>query len=162
MAIVNDPQVLILDEPLSGTDPRQRIEISELLVTMARSGRTIVVSSHILEEVESIADSIVLMVDGKLAASGDYRAIRAKLNERPYKLSVGCSDPRGLAAALVAMEGVESVQVGEDGRIVVLSASVGALQIAVPRLAAEQGIRLERVEPLDDSLESVFGYLVSR
>ena len=161
-AIVNDPEVLILDEPLSGTDPRQRIEISELLTEMAGAGRTIVVSSHILEEVETIASGIVLMVDGKLAASGDYRAIRARLNERPYRVSVGCSDPRGLAAALVGMEGVESVQVGTEGRMVVLSSSASILQTAVPRMAAERGIRLDRVEPLDESLESVFGYLVSR
>ncbi len=161
-AMVNDPEVLILDEPLSGTDPRQRMELSELLTEMADAGRTIVVSSHILEEVETIAGGIVLMVDGKLAASGDYRAIRARLNERRYKVSVGCSDPRGLAAALVAMDGVESVQVGEDGRMVVLGDSADLLQMAIPRLAAERGIRLERVEPLDDSLESVFGYLVSR
>ena len=161
-AIVNDPEVLILDEPLSGTDPRQRIEISELLTQMAGAGRTIVVSSHILEEVETIASGIVLMVDGKLAASGDYRAIRARLNERPYRVSVGCSDPRGLAAALVGMDGVESVQVGTEGRVVVLSSSATILQTAVPRLAAERGIRLDRVEPLDESLESVFGYLVSR
>ena len=161
-AIVNDPEVVILDEPLSGTDPRQRMELSEVLTEMAEAGRTIVVSSHILEEVETIAGGIVLMVDGKLAASGDYRAIRARLNERPYKVSVGCSDPRGLASALVTMDGVDSVEVGAEGRLVVLSSSAAALQMAVPRLAAERGIRLERIEPLDDSLESVFGYLVSR
>ncbi len=159
-SMVHDPEVMLLDEPLSGTDPRQRIEFSDLLAELAADGRTIVVSSHILEEVEALADSILLMISGKLAASGDYRAIRAKLNERPYTVSVGCSDPRRMAAALVGLNEVDSVSVDQDGRVIVMSKNVSSLQVAVPRLAMESGIRLERVEPLDDSLESVFGYLV--
>ncbi len=159
-SIVHDPQVILLDEPLSGTDPRQRIEFSTLLGELAGEGRTIVISSHILEEVEALAENILLMISGKLAAAGDYRAIRAKLNERPYTVSIGCSDPRRLAAALVSLDEVESVKVDEDGMLEVLSKSVASLQMAVPKLAAEYDIRLQRVEPLDDSLESVFSYLV--
>jgi ABC-2 type transport system ATP-binding protein len=159
-SMVHDPEVMLLDEPLSGTDPLQRIEFSDLLAELAADGRTIVVSSHILEEVEALADSILLMISGKLAASGDYRAIRAKLNERPYTVSVGCSDPRRMAAALVGLNEVDSVSVDQDGRVIVMSKNASSLQVAVPRLAMESGIRLERVEPLDDSLESVFGYLV--
>ena len=159
-SIVHDPQVILLDEPLSGTDPRQRIEFSTLLGELAGAGRTIVISSHILEEVEALAENILLMISGKLAAAGDYRAIRAKLNERPYTVSIGCSDPRRLAAALVSLDEVESVKVDEEGMLEVLSKSVASLQMAVPRLAAESGVRLQRVEPLDDSLESVFSYLV--
>ena len=159
-SIVHDPQVILLDEPLSGTDPRQRIEFATLLGELAGAGRTIVISSHILEEVEALAENILLMISGKLAAAGDYRAIRAKLNERPYTVSIGCSDPRRLAAALVSLDGVESVKVDEDGKLEVLSKSVASLQMAVPQVAAECGIRLQRVEPLDDSLESVFSYLV--
>lgn len=159
-SIVHDPQVILLDEPLSGTDPRQRIEFATLLGELAGAGRTIVISSHILEEVEALAENILLMISGKLAAAGDYRAIRAKLNERPYTVSIGCSDPRRLAAALVSLDEVESVKVDEDGKLEVLSKSVASLQMAVPQLAAECGIRLQRVEPLDDSLESVFSYLV--
>jgi ABC-2 type transport system ATP-binding protein len=159
-SIVHDPEVMLLDEPLSGTDPRQRIEFSELLSELASGGRTIVVSSHILEEVESLADSILLMVSGKLAAAGDYRVIRTKLDERPYTLSVGCSEPRRMAAALVGLDEVDSVTVDGEDRVIVLSKNVSVLQLAVPKLAQDAGIRLKRVEPLDDSLESVFGYLV--
>jgi ABC-2 type transport system ATP-binding protein len=159
-SMVHDPEVMLLDEPLSGTDPRQRIEFSELLAELAKDGRTIVVSSHILEEVETLADSILLMISGKLAAAGDYRAIRAKLDERPYTVSVGCSEPRRMAAALVGLDEVDSVTVDAEGRVIVLSKNVSVLQLAVPKLAQDAGIRLERVEPLDDSLESVFGYLV--
>ena len=160
--LVHDPEVLLLDEPLNGTDPRQRIELHELLHHLAAEGRTIVISSHILEEVETMADRILLMVSGKLAAAGDFHAIRAKLDERPYKVRIVASDPRAMAGALVQMEVVESVAVDPDGSLVVLSRNVSNLQQAVPRLAQEHGIRLLRVEPLDDSLESVFSYVVER
>ena len=159
-SIVHDPEVLILDEPLNGTDPRQRIEFEDLVRRLADRGRTILISSHILEEVENLADSILLMVSGKLAASGDFHAIRAKLDERPYKIRIVVNDPRSMAAALVRIDAVDSVSVGSDGDLVVLSRNVFDLQMSIPRLAQEHGIRLMRVEPLDESLESVFSYLV--
>ena len=159
-SMVHDPDVLILDEPLSGTDPRQRIEIQDLLVDLARQGRTIVVSSHILEEVEAIADSILLVVSGKLAASSDYRAIRAQLNERPYQVSVRCERPRQMASALVEIGEVESVSVDADGMLTVTSTNVETLQRMIPKTAADLGVRLYQVEPVDDSLESVFSYIV--
>jgi len=160
--LVHDPEVLLLDEPLNGTDPRQRIEFQDLMRRLASEGRTILISSHILEEVETLADRILLMVSGKLAASGDFRAIRAKLDERPYRVRIVAGSPRSMAAALVQMDAVDSVSVNPDGALVVLSRNVSALQRSVPKLAQEQGIRLLRVEPLDDSLESVFSYVVER
>ena len=161
-ALVHDPDVLLLDEPLNGTDPRQRIEFQGLMRRLADEGRTILISSHILEEVETLADNILLMVSGKLAAAGDYRAIRAKLDERPYKVRIVTDDLRSMAAALVRLDSVDSISVDADGSLVVLSRNVYDLQRSVPRLAQEHGIRLTRVEPLDESLESVFNYLVER
>jgi ABC-2 type transport system ATP-binding protein len=158
--LVHDPEVLILDEPLSGTDPRQRIEFQELVREMGNQGRTILISSHILEEIETLADRTLLMVSGKLAASGDFRAIRAKLDERPYKVRVVANEPRLMGAALIRLDEVDSIQVDAEGSLVILSRNVQALQHSVPRLAQELGVRLLRVEPLDDSLESVFSYLV--
>ena len=160
--LVHDPEVLLLDEPLNGTDPRQRIEFQDLMRRLAQEGRTILISSHILEEVETLAGSILLMVSGKLAAAGDFHAIRAKLDERPYKIRIVASDPRSMAAALVRLDAVDSVSVDEDGALEVLSRNVYELQRSVPRLAQQEHIRLLRVEPLDESLESVFGYLVER
>jgi ABC-2 type transport system ATP-binding protein len=119
-----------------------------------------VLSSHILEEVEELADTVLLIVNGKLAASGGFRAIRAALDQRPYHVRVLCSDPRALAAAVVRLDAVDAVHLDPGGPVVVLSRNVLALQIELPRLAQVAGIRLQRVEPLDDSLESVFGYLV--
>lgn len=134
----------------------------ELLRQLADAGRTIVLSSHILEEVEQLADTVLLIINGKLAASGGFRAIRAALNERPYHVRVLCDAPRRLAAAAVALDAVQTVIVDPDGAVVILSRNVGALQLALPRLAQSESISLRRVEPLDDSLESVFGYLVER
>jgi ABC-2 type transport system ATP-binding protein len=160
--LVHDPEVLILDEPLNGADPRQRVHFQQLLRRLAAEGRTIVLSSHILEEVEQLADTVLLIVNGKLAASGGFRAIRAALDERPYHVRVICDDPRRLAAAVVALASVDAVTVDPDGAIIVLSRNVRDLQVELPRLARSGSIRLRRVEPLDDSLESVFGYLVER
>ena len=158
--IVHEPEAIILDEPLNGTDPRQRLEFHDLMRHLADEGRTILISSHILEEVETLADRILLMVSGKLAASGDYRAIRAKLDEQPYTVRIVSSDPRRMAAALIELDSIESVSLGEDNDVIVLSTNVAVLQRSVAGLAKQRGIRLERVEPLDDSLESVFSYIV--
>ena len=161
-ALVHDPEVLILDEPLSGTDPRQRLQFHEAMTRFAEQGRTVLVSSHILEEVEALADSIVLMVAGRLAATGDIRSIREKLDERAYHVRIVTDSPRPLAAALVQLDAVDSVNLGTDGDLVVLSRNVGVLQESVPRLARQLEARLYRVEPLDESLDSIFGYVVDR
>ncbi|KPJ89789.1 MAG: ABC transporter [Gemmatimonas sp. SG8_17] len=160
--LVHDPEILILDEPLNGADPRQRVHFQSLLRKLAAEGRTIVLSSHILEEVEQLADTVLLIVNGKLAASGDFRAIRVALDERPYHVLVVSDSPRELAAAVVQLGSVDAVNVDPDGTLVVLSRNVRDLQIELPRLAQSASISLRRVEPLDDSLESVFGYLVER
>jgi ABC-2 type transport system ATP-binding protein len=160
--LVHDPEVLLLDEPLNGADPRQRVHFTHLLQKLAAEGRTIVLSSHILEEVEQVAGTVLLVVNGKLAAAGDFRAIRAALNQRPYHVRVVSDAPRRLAAAVVKLDAVDAVHVDPDGALVILSRNVLDLQMALPRLAQAESVRLLRVEPLDDSLESVFGYLVEQ
>jgi ABC-2 type transport system ATP-binding protein len=158
--LVHDPELLILDEPLNGADPRQRVQFQALLRTLASHGRTIVLSSHILEEVEQLAETVLLIVNGKLAASGGFRAIRAALNQRPYHVRVQCDAPRRLAAEVCSLPSVDAVNFDPDGALVLLSRNVTDLQIELPKLAQQANVRLHRVEPLDDSLESVFGYLV--
>lgn len=161
VALVNSPELLVLDEPLSGTDPRQRLDFDQLMLKLAAEGRTILISTHVLDEIETLADNILLMVAGKLAASGDFHAIRAKLDEQPYNVRVVSSDARVMASALISLEAVDSVNVVDHDALVVLSRNVEALQRSIPRIAKEQRIRLLRVEPLDESLESVFGYLAA-
>ncbi|MCY4652858.1 MAG: ABC transporter ATP-binding protein, partial [Dehalococcoidia bacterium] len=145
--LVHDPQVIILDEPLNGTDPRQRIEFQDVMERLAGEGRTILISSHILEEVETLASRILLMISGKLAAAGDFRAIRAKLDEQAYKVRVVVDSPRLMASAIVGMEDVDTVTVSEDGSLLVYSRSVVALQQSLARLARDNSVRLMRVEP---------------
>jgi ABC-2 type transport system ATP-binding protein len=159
--LVHDPPLLLLDEPLSGTDPSQRLHLQKVIRTLGAEGRTIVVSSHILEEIDQLADRIHLMVSGKLAASGDYRAIRQKLNDRPFLVRIDSSDARALAAGLLVDDAIESVEVDREGHLRVRSVDVAALQRSLPAVAARLDIRLLRVEPLDDSLESVFEYLAT-
>lgn len=161
-ALVGDPEVVILDEPLNGTDPRQRVEFQDMMERLAADGKTVLISSHILEEVETLAARILLMLGGKLAAEGGFREIRAALDERAYQVRAVADAPRKLAAAVVAMDSVDSVSVAEDGSILIYSRNVSELQLALPRLARDGGIRLTRVEPMDESLESLFEYIVER
>lgn len=158
--LVHDPEVLILDEPLNGADPRQRYQFQKLLLRLAEGGRTIVLSSHILEEVEQLAESVLLIINGKLAASGGFRAIRAALDKRPYHVRVVADQPRELAAQVVRLPSVDAVKIDPDGAVIILSNNVRDVQVELPRMARMASIQLQRVEPLDDSLESVFGYLV--
>jgi len=157
--LVHDPPLLLLDEPLSGTDPAQRLHLGNVIRRLGAEGRTVLVSSHILEEVEELADRIHLMVGGKLAASGDFRAIRQQLNDRPFVVRIDAVRPRALAAGLLELEAVESVEIDEQGHLRVRSRDVALLQRSLPRVAQRLDVRLLRVEPLDDSLESVFEYL---
>lgn len=159
-ALVSDPDLLILDEPLNGADPTQRINFQDVLLRTADAGRSIIISSHILEEVELVASNVLLVIAGKLAAAGDHHAIRQALSDRPYTVSIVCSQPRHMAAVLASNETVVSLQFESDGSIVVLTSNVASLQESVAGIAKSNGITLERVEPLDDSLESVFEYLV--
>jgi ABC-2 type transport system ATP-binding protein len=159
-ALVHDPPVLLLDEPFNGMDPRQRLHLMDLLRTMGRNGRTVLFSSHILEEVEEIADTIEVMVAGRNAASGDFREIRRLMTERPHQYTVQSSDDRALAAAVIADGCASGVELAEQLRVQA-SDHVRFVHV-LPQLARGNGIRLFEVTPADESLESVFSYLVSR
>ena len=160
--LVHDPPVLVLDEPLNGTDPRQRLEFHDLARRLASEGRTIVVSSHILEEVETLADNVVLMVSGKLAASGDFHSIRELLDDRPYRIRVTSTNQRALAGGLIGSEAVTSVTMEDDGSILLLTHDLPTLQMQIATAARDAGAVLQTVEPQDESLESVFTYIVER
>ena len=161
-ALVHDPDVIILDEPLNGTDPRQRLDFQDSMERLASEGKTILISSHILEEVETLASRILLMLSGKLAAAGDFRAIRARLDEHAYQVRVVVDRPNAMASAIVEMDSIDSIAFSDDRSLVVHSRNVAELQTSLPRLAQERGIRLTRVEPMDESLESLFEYMVER
>ena len=160
-AIVHDPQILLLDEPFNGADPRQRLHMMDTLRRMAGEGRTIVFSSHILEEVERLAENVLVVVAGRLAASGDFREIRRLMTDRPHTFTVRSSDNRCLAAALVADPAVFGVELDGE-RLRVRSSDFAAVTLALPRVARRSGVTLFELLPTDESLESVFSYLVNR
>ena len=160
-ALVHDPQVLLLDEPFNGTDPRQRLQMMDMLRRMAADGRTVLFSSHILEEVERLGENVLVLVAGRLAASGDFREIRKLMTDRPHTFTIRSSDNRRLATALVGDESVFGVEL-ENGRLTVRTNEFSTFVSVAPQAAQTAGVSLFEVRPEDESLESVFDYLVTR
>jgi ABC-2 type transport system ATP-binding protein len=161
-ALVHDPSLLLLDEPFNGMDPRQRMQLMELLRRMGDEGRTVLFSSHILEEVEQLAWHIEVVVAGRHAASGDFRKIRRLMTDRPHRYLVRSSDDRALAAALIADPSTSGIEVDlAEGALRIQAVDFGRFTALLPRVARDHGIRLLTVSPSDESLESVFSYLVA-
>ena len=160
-SLVHEPPVLILDEPFNGMDPRQRLHMMDLLRAMAADGRTILFSSHILEEVERISDRVLVVVAGRLAAAGDFRRIRRLMTDRPHSFTVRSSDDRALARELLASPLVEAVEI-RDGMLTLRTSDYGALTRAIGPAAQRASAALLELRPADESLESVFSYLVRR
>jgi ABC-2 type transport system ATP-binding protein len=161
-ALVHDPSVLLLDEPFNGMDPRQRMHLMELLRRFGSEGRTVLFSSHILEEVEQLARHIEVVVAGRHAASGDFHKIRRLMTDRPHRYLVRSSDDRALAAALIADQSTAGIELDWTERALRVQAiDFYRFTELVPRVAKEAGIRLLTVSPADESLESVFSYLVT-
>ncbi|MXZ46981.1 MAG: ABC transporter ATP-binding protein [Chloroflexi bacterium] len=158
-ALVHDPEVLVLDEPFNGTDPRQRLQLMEMLRRMASEGCTVLFSSHILEEVERLAENVLVIVNGRLAASGDFRQIRRLMTDRPHTFELRTSDNRALAAALVGLPHVSAVEL-TDSRLDVRTTDFGAFTAAIAGAVRDSGVTLQQLRPADESLESVFSYLV--
>jgi ABC-2 type transport system ATP-binding protein len=160
-ALVHDPSVLLLDEPFNGMDPRQRIHLMALLRTMGAEGRTVLFSSHILEEVEQVARQIEVVVAGRHAASGDFGAIRRLMTDRPNRFVLRTADDRLMASVLLGDPSVRGARLRAEGGIELEASDFGRFSEVLPRLARQHGIRLHEVTPTDESLESVFSYLVS-
>ncbi|MFC0601771.1 ABC transporter ATP-binding protein [Streptomyces palmae] len=161
-ALVHEPSVLLLDEPFNGMDPRQRMQLMDLLRRMGAEGRTVLFSSHILEEVEQLASHIEVIVAGRHAASGDFRKIRRLMTDRPHRYVVRSSDDRALAAALIADSSTAGIEVDvQEGELRVQAVDFARFTQLLPRVARELDIRLLTVSPSDESLESVFSYLVA-
>jgi ABC-2 type transport system ATP-binding protein len=159
-ALVHEPAVLLLDEPFNGMDPRQRLHMMELLHGMGDQGRTVLFSSHILEEVEQVSGTVQVIVAGRLAASGDYRTIRRLMTTRPHMFTIRSSDDRRLAVALMGEPSVAGVELDPAAGLTVKAADYGTFTRTLPKVALAQQIRVQRLLPADESLESVFAYLV--
>jgi ABC-2 type transport system ATP-binding protein len=159
-ALVHDPEIVLLDEPFNGMDPRQRLQMMDLLHAEGERGRLIVFSSHILEEVERLSGIIQVIVGGRLAASGDFRAIRRLMTNRPHVFVVCSSDDRTLGSVLIGRQSVNAVELTPQG-LQVRASDYGTFTREVAGLSRDHGIRLTQVLPADESLESVFTYLLA-
>jgi ABC-2 type transport system ATP-binding protein len=158
-ALVKNPLVLVLDEPLNGADPVQRHRLIDLFQRLGAEGRTVIVSSHVLHEVEAMADRVIVVVRGRLAAAGGHRAIRDAMDGVPRQVLVRADHSRQLASALLADDAVAGITVDGD-TLVISSTRARELAVLLPQTARQLGVSLSEVRPLDDSLESLFRELV--
>ncbi|MPY94941.1 MAG: ATP-binding cassette domain-containing protein [Acidimicrobiia bacterium] len=160
-AIVHDPHLVVLDEPLTGLDPRQRLAMIEVVGRLGQGGRCVIVSSHVLDEVERFGSRILVIAQGRLAAEGDFHAIRNLMDDRPRRFAVRVERAREVAAELVRWGLAVGVQLGEtEDQLVVQSAEPASFRRWIAPLARHLGCRLWEVNPLDEDLESVFRYVV--
>ncbi len=160
--LVHDPEVLLLDEPLRGIDPLWRIRISKMLKELEAEGKTVVVSSHILPEVEGLTEEIVLIHQGKVFAQGDIHTIRNLLDDHPHQIFVRCDRARLLAERMIGHPAVRSVSLdGENGLTLSTDRQDPCFE-ALTQAIAEQDLAVEELTSPDDNLQAIFDYLVGR
>ena len=161
-AIVHDPSVLVLDEPLTGLDPRQRADLVGLFRRLGGEGRCVIVSSHVLDEVERLGSQVLVMSQGRLAAAGDFRELRALMDDRPMRVRVRTDRPRQLAGALLEAGTAVGARLDGDDLLELDTMDARALAHALAPVAKDRHARLFEVLPLDADLEGVFRYVVQR
>jgi ABC-2 type transport system ATP-binding protein len=162
-SILHAPELLMLDEPLRGVDPLWRVRIIQLIKEYGRQGRTVIVSSHILPEIEAMTSEIVLIHQGKIFAKGDIHRIRGLIDSHPHQVSVRCPRPRQLAEQLIGRDFVHSVEFSPDGRGLTVQTGQRDLFFAelMSRIAAD-GLEVEEITSPDDNLQAVFDYLIGK
>jgi ABC-2 type transport system ATP-binding protein len=162
-ALVHGPRVLFLDEPFTGTDPVARHELIEVIRGLGAAGRSVVVSSHVLHEVQALTPNIILLHRGRLVAEGHVRQIRDLIDRHPHRIVLVCEDYRALASRVVAWDDVEGIKMmASESAVLVETRRPDAFYGRLPALATENGVRIREVYSEDDNLEAVFKYLVSR
>lgn len=158
-ALVNDPQLIILDEPLQGCDPLARTTIMNVIRELGRMGRTVLVSSHILHEIERITEQIVLLHKGQILAIGNMHAIREKLDSVPHKISIGCPNPKSLAKDVIQLDGVYGVTLPNKDSLEIHTHHFGLIHDLLPSVIVNGKHEVHTIDNPDDDLESVIGYL---
>ena len=158
-AIAHDPELLLLDEPLNGVDPVGRAQMLALFDELARSGHHLIVSSHVLYEIERLTSEIVMITNGRALAQGNIHKIRELISDRPHRIELATSDPRGLARALTGWDHVTSIEFPGTGRLTVMSRTPAAFYQGLPELVVRERIDVTGVRGADDNLDAVFRYL---
>jgi len=162
-AFVHDPEVLFLDEPLTGTDPVARRDLMDIILRLGSEGKSVLVSSHVLYEVQSLTPNIILLNHGRLVAEGHVRDIRDLIDKHPHHIAIKCDQHRRLAARLIALDDVEGVTVWDDMNGLMVETRVpDAFYSRLPELSLEDGLAIKEIYSEDDNLEAVFKYLVSK
>ena len=157
----HDPQVLVLDEPLNGLDPMARAEMIELFQELAAGGRHLIISSHILHEVDLISDQVILLNEGYVVAEGDIRGVRSEMENRPLQILVRCDQPARLAARAFEQDSVVEARLHEDGGGLLISTrDADRFFLALNRIVLDSGMRVEAVAPADDDVQAVYQYLI--
>jgi ABC-2 type transport system ATP-binding protein len=161
-ALVHDPLVLFLDEPLTGTDPVARRELMDIILRLGAEGKSVILSSHVLHEVQAVTPNIVLLNRGRLVAEGNVRQIRDLIDKHPHRIVLACPNARELAAKLVRFDDVVGVELRRtDGSILVETREPDAFYGRLARISLEDGTPIDEVYSDDDNLEAVFKYLVN-
>lgn len=159
-ALAHNPELLVLDEPLAGTDPVGRRHIIELIQKLGDEGKTVLVSSHILNEVEQMTSNILLINKGRIVADGNIYRIREMIDEHPHTIHVGCDKPRVFAARFAQESNVLSIGFSENG-FQISTNEPDACYTAIPKLAMELDVKISRISSPDNNLTAVFEYLVN-
>jgi ABC-2 type transport system ATP-binding protein len=160
-AICHHPTVLILDEPLNGLDPMARAESLELFQALGKQGLHVVISSHILHEVDKMSDQVILMSSGYVVAEGKIHTVRTEVKEHPMQILVRCSDPNLLASRVFAQDHVVEAKLNEDGKgVLVRTRDADAFYLLLNQLVVKDNISMETVAPADDDVNSVYQYLI--
>ena len=160
-AVAHDPQVLILDEPLNGLDPMARAEIIELFKELATSGKHVIISSHILHEVDLISDNVVLLNEGYVVAEGDIRGVRSEVKERPIKIQIRCDRPGLLASQMFQLNSAVEASITPDGEsVLVCTKDADRFYAVVNDLVLQQNLQIEEIAPADEDVQSVYEYLI--
>jgi len=159
-ALVHNPDLIILDEPLHGCDPIARTSIMNVIRELGSQGKTVLVSSHILEEIERITEQIVILYNGKLLAIGNLHAIRDLLDQHPHRILINCENPRDLASLFITSEPVYGVRFPDKGQLEIHTNNLSAAHDVLPSLIVKSKQKITSIENPDDNLDSLIGYLI--
>ena len=161
-AIAHDPDILILDEPLNGLDPLSKRKVIRLIREYRDAGKTILVSSHVLPEIESLTRTIVLLHQGKILARGDIHTIRDLIDKHPHVIAIRCRNPRALAARLLVEPSVLDLRFAGADTVILETNDRDRIFGLLPALVLELGLEVDEITSPDDNLQSVFDYLVGK